>query len=490
MKIHSFRVGFATNSSSSHSIILIPQDAVGRVSDVETSYGENEFGWDFFRLASPEQKLRYLAAQLITRLDIDHPLVRRVGEHIPGYNEWLDEMIAKHDSDEEERRWFAGRPSVDHQSVLNFSSFPEKHLDDLIGFFQSDRVVVLGGNDNSDYDWNDSAVAVEGAEKIEFFDAIRDYSGRSAKFRKDGEHFIVFDPQDGTKARLSLTGDAEYVKASVPELVDLKITNYCTKGCKFCYQASTPEGVHASFDDIERILVRLSEMGVFEIAIGGGEPTEHPEFARILHRAFELGITPNFTTLSGKWLDNEDIVKTVEETVGGIGVSCTDVKALALYEEIKDRLTRQNGFRDRPRVTAQHVVGAVPIDTTAAFLNEAFRQRVPILLLGYKEVGFGSQYRRHDRPNDDVILKLCIDNATAQRYWPTLSVDTALLDQYPNFIKSLGVPDALATSPEGKFSCYIDAVTGSMGPSSYVEPSTMVELPDSIADFKTIFAEF
>lgn len=54
------RLGFATNSSSSHAIIMLPE-GVQVEFDVSDGF---EFGWGDFTLASPETKREYVFAQL------------------------------------------------------------------------------------------------------------------------------------------------------------------------------------------------------------------------------------------------------------------------------------------------------------------------------------------------------------------------------------------------------------------------------------------
>jgi hypothetical protein len=56
LKIHNVRRGFATNSSSSHSIVVLP--AKHPVPD-EVSDGDGGYGWEDFVLTSPEEKARY-----------------------------------------------------------------------------------------------------------------------------------------------------------------------------------------------------------------------------------------------------------------------------------------------------------------------------------------------------------------------------------------------------------------------------------------------
>jgi MoaA/NifB/PqqE/SkfB family radical SAM enzyme len=64
-------------------------------------------------------------------------------------------------------------------------------------------------------------------------------------------------------------------KPAAPELIDLKVTDKCqsTLCGDLCYMCSTPEGKHA---DVHRIIDQLYSLPTmpFQIACGGGEPTE------------------------------------------------------------------------------------------------------------------------------------------------------------------------------------------------------------------------
>ena len=53
MRIHNVRLGFATNSSSTHSLIFLPK--------AQDNYNEGGFGWDNFTLASKEANLDFVA---------------------------------------------------------------------------------------------------------------------------------------------------------------------------------------------------------------------------------------------------------------------------------------------------------------------------------------------------------------------------------------------------------------------------------------------
>jgi organic radical activating enzyme len=79
----------------------------------------------------------------------------------------------------------------------------------------------------------------------------------------------------------------------------------------------------------------------FQVAIGGGEPTSHPDFVKVLEVFKDLGIEPNYTT-NGMWLDFDysnteflkdgvthfftekhlSILENTKKYCGGVAISC------------------------------------------------------------------------------------------------------------------------------------------------------------------------
>lgn len=464
MKIHNFRAGFATNSSSSHSMVLIPQRLVGTIADRDDPCGS--YGWGNFVLASPEAKLRYLAAQLVSGYrdsSAVEPVIQRFAD-LYGGEAAMRQGVKDYDG-----------IHVDHQSVMHLGAPTPSFLDRMVRLFASPRVIVLGGNDNSESNPHTPPESEE-------LPLLGSYN--SMRLREDGDYFVLFDGSSGNKMRWSFKDDApDYVKAAAPELVDLKITDRCEAGCRFCYQGSTKNGRHADLATIQTIVGHLNDLDVFEVALGGGEPTKHPQFRAILDMIAEANIVPNITTFSGDWLADEGLVKTVARRCGGVGVSCLDKKGLGLVLAVHKALEKHWAA---DKVVAQHVVGSVPLGVTAEFLDATAELGVPVLLLGFKEVGFGKSYARHDHGDVATFLKLAL---ARQHEQIGVSVDTALIDRFPDLPAALGAPKALVTSPEGAFSCYIDAVTRTIGRSSYA-PETMLPLPGSADGIKEIYARF
>ena len=84
---------------------------------------------------------------------------------------------------------------------------------------------------------------------------------------------------------------------SAPIFAHFQLTNRCPKQCVFCYTDSKPDGKEGlSFTQIKEIIDKLSQMKVFSIAFGGGEPFSRKDIFEIAKYAREKGITPTATT--------------------------------------------------------------------------------------------------------------------------------------------------------------------------------------------------
>jgi organic radical activating enzyme len=112
-----------------------------------------------------------------------------------------------------------------------------------------------------------------------------------------------------------------------PEFYDVKITNTCEGKCPWCYQNSNPEDPH--YDNIlENVIEYFKPMTEnerpFQVAIGGGEPTSHPDFIPLLILFKEFGIVPNYTT-NGMLVNNDnrlhDVLRATKNYCGGVAVS-------------------------------------------------------------------------------------------------------------------------------------------------------------------------
>ena len=108
---------------------------------------------------------------------------------------------------------------------------------------------------------------------------------------------------------------------SAPTEVHLNLTERCPAACTGCYLNAGPEreGKEPALQELRGQLEQLAEMGVFEVAFGGGEVLLRQDVPELAEYARELGLTPNLTT-SGFGLDLA-VAKRLARVMGQVNVS-------------------------------------------------------------------------------------------------------------------------------------------------------------------------
>lgn len=462
MKIHNVRLGFATNSSSTHSIVFLPHPHQAKDDDVS----EQKFGWEYFTAGSKESKSAWLAhvvkseVAVTAGLDIADVVARSI---CPSVNE---------------------DGYVDHQSVPTLPlSYDRRGID--VGFVRAfasmlgrDDVAILGGNDN-DEESHPLSMSARHSFDLPYLDG----GGRTDRVndlvcRNDGEFWTIFNQRTGAKIRMSFDEHGttkRYLKASTPELVDVKITDHCAYGCTYCYQGSTPKGKHADRNALSSLAYTLAGMKVFEVAIGGGEPTTHPDFVSVLHWFRTYGVVPNFTTRNLRYLYGKH-AEAVAELLGACAVSVDERTG---YEDTF-RAIEESPFGDK--IGIQYVIGSGSDAFLTRLSAECTKREVPLTLLGYKTVGrgtdalpvLGATVEDQSKTWADCIRKSVDENV---RYGYTrVGIDTALAESSTSILAANKVPDMFYTVHEGDFSMYVDAVAETVAPSSYCNPQQVTKV--------------
>lgn len=83
---------------------------------------------------------------------------------------------------------------------------------------------------------------------------------------------------------------------SAPFEAHLTLSNRCDMGCQGCYIDSQPQGEELDLETWERVLEKLASMGVYHVALGGGESLSWDVLITLAQKARELGLTPNLST--------------------------------------------------------------------------------------------------------------------------------------------------------------------------------------------------
>ena len=113
---------------------------------------------------------------------------------------------------------------------------------------------------------------------------------------------------------------------SAPVEVHFACTNRCSLGCPHCYMESGAEDPQA-LDTVrfKEALDTLARMGVFHVALGGGEALEREDLFELAAHARQVGLVPNLTT-NGHLADDRmaerlRIFGQVNLSLDGVGVA-------------------------------------------------------------------------------------------------------------------------------------------------------------------------
>ena len=532
------RDGFANNSSSSHSIIFSrvwPTRSVS-VNSPDAIVEDPYFGWERFALTSKQDKADYFAAQVKSFVN------SKIGIWVQGIVELspivplrvlLPELqdrarlaVAAYDYMLSDIKTalppFEMAGGVDHQSCINFpvahgsSTVHRGMVKKLYELLVTDPyLVILGGNDNGDGDddnedgtppLNLHRLGVEpltvgelSAEQEAVTRLVIQLRNQQYSCRKidDRDAYVLSTKDGGTLSVYSFDG-LPITKLDVPYLVDIKLTNTCPYGCEFCYQGSDSSR-HTSESQLKYdtydLLDSLSQLGVMEVAIGGGEPTLFPYITDVLGRAIACDLKVGITTKNYSkdfWADatflNND--KTRPHSIAFSVHSIEDAKSLVELEDYINRGHTEHAFR-HISIVAQIVVGVMNEEEFYRVCRYLASEYVGMTFLGYKTNGRGASFTPNMTLDDFMRVLGEFRSSDRMRYVP-IGVDSTIAIACKEQLKSLGVEENLLTANEGAYTCYVDVPNRKMGPSSFCEESKMFPFPhmhDSVV-FHEIFKTF
>lgn len=156
--------------------------------------------------------------------------------------------------------------------------------------------------------------------RLEHFGAIAQIATPRALVFVDREYTRELG-LDGGRLWSDEAGDGEIGARPLvaPLEAHLQLTNRCDAGCKGCYTAATPNASREwSRESWQQAIDTLADMGVFHLALGGGESADLPWLGDLVEYARDRGLVPNLTT-SG--LSNLDRVLGLASRFGQINVS-------------------------------------------------------------------------------------------------------------------------------------------------------------------------
>lgn len=253
--------------------------------------------------------------------------------------------------------------------------------------------------------------------------------------------------EDGTKIREFDNTPEIYF----PESLDVKITNYCDLECKYCHENSTIKGEHADLKKLRAVLISLPA-GV-ELAIGGGNPLDHPNLIEFLIWCQERGLICNITVNQRHLKKHLATLETLieEELIYGLGISIVNNH----YKEIEYLKTLTNNI-------VYHVIAGVndisELDSLSSIGN------CKVLILGYKNFGRGINYYSKEV---DKNIELWQKQLPLYLGKFSISFDNLALEQLN--VQSMipkNIWNSFYMGDDFSFTMYIDAVKQEYGPTS------------------------
>lgn len=115
----------------------------------------------------------------------------------------------------------------------------------------------------------------------------------------------------------------------------LRINGHCNMGCSFCFvDLSEPD---VAFESLKEEIDRLSDQGVTDLVVSGGEPTLHPALPRVIEYARGVGFDSIELQSNGVRLANKDFARSIAES--GLDIACISLHSYKADES--DEITKR-----------------------------------------------------------------------------------------------------------------------------------------------------
>ena len=278
---------------------------------------------------------------------------------------------------------------------------------------------------------------------------------------------------DGTKIREA--EDDEFIP-DFAENMDIKISNYCDMGCKFCHEGSTKNGRRGDVLN-QKFIETLHPYQ--EVALGGGDATSHPDLIPFLHKLKDRKVIVNMTVNQQHFEQKQELIKKLvdEKLIYGLGVSLVNPtdEFISLIQQYPNAVI--------------HVINGILKPSDVEMLSD---KNLKMLILGYKQLRRGGEWYSEDHENIIIKQMWLKENlgGIIERF-KVVSFDNLAIDQLEvKRLMSQEEWDEFYMGDDGSMTYYIDMVEQKFARSSTADFDKRYDLLDSVDEmFKKIVSE-
>lgn len=133
---------------------------------------------------------------------------------------------------------------------------------------------------------------------------------------------------------------AGFYHLSAPTLVYLQLTRYCNLACKHCWaEAGAARPRELTILEVRKLLDQMSEMGVYKLRLGGGEPLGRGDWYDIVKYANDRGIRASLSTNATM------ATRAVASKIGELDIDEIKVSLEAASEKSYDYIRGERSYR-------------------------------------------------------------------------------------------------------------------------------------------------
>lgn len=258
-------------------------------------------------------------------------------------------------------------------------------------------------------------------------------------FYKNG-NYVVQLYSDGTKIRT--TENDEFIP-SFSECCDVKITDYCDNGCKFCYEGCSLNGKHGELFNYPF----LNTLHPYtELALNGND-LSHPDLEKFLFFLKGKKIVTNMTVNQNHFEKNYDklLYWSKSRLIKGLGISLNNSNC---------NLDRIVNFPN----SVIHVISGVFNQNDFDNLKD---KNAKVLFLGYKKLGRGNNFYDINKVKIDNNISWLKNNIIDfPNHFEIISFDNLAIKQLSLKNKFSKSWEKYYMGDDGKYTFYIDLVKG------------------------------